>query len=473
MPLTLTLESRALPARDLRVRRAVLREAISRPYELHLDVVLLDPAGFDLDAAIGEELDLVLLDEGAELRRVHGMIAEIDDLADPEADHRSYRLRVVPRMHRLTLVTLQEVHMNVSVPDLFTEKLTSVGLADSVELRLASEHGPRELLVQYREDGLAFVSRLTENEGLSFFFEDRDGRDVVVLTDHGGGFADLGTAPFHGGGARRHVFQLEVKRRAVPGAHIVRDYNYRLPTLDLTAVGEVNGGLAGAVVEQGHHRTPAEAERLARIRAEEVSCRSQVYTGRSALPGLQAGGRITLQGHPRFGELNLLMTSVEHSAVQALGITGGDKEEYSNVFTAVPAERPFRPERVTPRPKMAGLLHGAIMPAPHGDPSFAQLDDQGRYLVRFLFDLWADGKRAASPRLRMAQAHAGAGFGMHMPLKPGTEVVIAFVDGDPDRPLIVGAVPNPITPSPVDGSSPYTHRIRTQTGIVFDLVDGR
>ncbi len=474
MFLDLTLESSAFPTRDFRVRGAVLKEAISRPYALDLDLVLLESDGLDLDAAAGAEVDLVLSRDGAEIRRVHGMIVEIDDLGDPEAEHRTYRLRVAPRMHRLALVSLQEIFLGVSVPELFASKLAAVGLAGDVELRLAEEHAPREMVVQYREDSLAFVSRLAEHEGLSFFFEERDGGDVVVLTDHAGGFVDLGTVRFRGRGERRDVFRLEVTRRALPGAYVVRDYNYRLPTLDLTAVAEVSGGLAGAVVEQGtHHRTPEGAERMARIRAEEVGCRALVYSGESALPGLRAGGRVTLEGHPRFGTLELLVTSVEHTAVQALAGEGEERAQYSNVFRAIPAARPFRPERVTPRPHVAGLVHGIVVPPPNGDPSFAQLDEQGRYVVRFLFDVAGAEDRPASPRLRMAQAHAGPGFGVHLPLKPGTEVVIGFTEGDPDRPVIVGAVPNPVTPSPVDRTGPYTHRIRTQTGIVLDLVDGR
>jgi type VI secretion system secreted protein VgrG len=146
---------------------------------------------------------------------------------------------------------------------------------------------------------------------------------------------------------------------------------------------------------------------------------------------------------------------------------------YANDFRAIPAATPFRPPRVAPRPRVDGVLTGIVEAADAASASkHAHLDDRGRYVVRLLFDPTPPGERPASRPLRMAQAHAGASFGIHFPLKPGVEVLVAFVDGDPDRPVIVGAVPNALTPSPVDARNPTLHRIKTGDGILIELSEG-
>ena len=126
---------------------------------------------------------------------------------------------------------------------------------------------------------------------------------------------------------------------------------------------------------------------------------------------------------------------------------------------------------MTPKPRIAGVLSGRVEPA-EAVGQYAQIDDQGRYTVRFFFDM-ADtaGRRVSSARVRMMQPHSGPGYGMHFPLKPGVEVLIAFVGGDPDRPVIAGSVPNPITASPVTHKNPQMNRIETESGIYINMKD--
>jgi type VI secretion system secreted protein VgrG len=103
--------------------------------------------------------------------------------------------------------------------------------------------------------------------------------------------------------------------------------------------------------------------------------------------------------------------------------------------------------------------------------NYSVLDDHGRYTIRFLFDTAPAGEHKASRPVRMIQPHAGPDYGMHFPLKPGIEVLLAFVNGDPDRPLIVGAVPNPETPSPVRKQNSMMNRIKTVSGILVEMND--
>jgi len=103
---------------------------------------------------------------------------------------------------------------------------------------------------------------------------------------------------------------------------------------------------------------------------------------------------------------------------------------------------------------------------------YAMIDHEGRYTVKFLFDTAPPGEAKASHAVRRIQPAAGPNYGMHFPLRPGVEVVLVFIDGDPDRPLIVGAVPNPVTPTPVDVNSSTKNRIKTESGVLFEIEDG-
>jgi type VI secretion system secreted protein VgrG len=471
------LESSDFPWEDLRIRKLAGTEAISRLFDFELDVVSLDSHGADASALAGASVAIVFERGGLELRRIHGMIAEVDDRLAAHAEARAYRLRIVPRAFRLSLVETQDIFMNAKVPDIIKQKLSLVDLgASDVDFRLVGTYAQREFVVQYKETDLAFVSRLAEHLGISFFFEHGSGHDTMVFTDHAAGFRPIEeaeTVPFRSRGEERDVFDLEVRRRLIPTFYVVRDYNYRTPQLDLTSEQVVSEGYAGGVIEYGgHFKTPAEGKALAQVRAEERQSTQLVYAGRSDLCQLAAGGRVVLEGHPDLGPTEMLVVEVEHHATQVVGGPGtGSEQSYRNTFRATPAGQTYRPPRLTPRPRVSGLLTGVIDAGPTGTTTFAQIDDQGRYTVRFLFDTTAPGERPASRPVRMAQHHVGENYGSHFPLKPGVEVVLGFIDGDPDRPIIVGAVPNPLKPSPIDNRSPKVHRVRTGSGITVDMTD--
>lgn len=182
------LEVKDLDTSSVHVRRLRLRESISRLYALDLDVFVEDGA-VDLDAATGAEATLVITDlHGEERRRVHGMIVEVRDRLDPEIEHRTYGLTIAPRAHRLDMVQTQEVFLDRKVPEIIAAKLQATGLGGAVALRLGASYAAREQTMQYKETDLAFVSRLAEHLGVSFFFEQGDEGDVIVFTDDNGGF---------------------------------------------------------------------------------------------------------------------------------------------------------------------------------------------------------------------------------------------------------------------------------------------
>jgi type VI secretion system secreted protein VgrG len=461
----------------LKVYKLSGRETISQLFNFDVEVVCPKEAGVDGHALTGQDAQIVLEQDGVELRRIHGMVAEVHDLLANLLNHRAYRLRIVPRAFRLTLVETEEISMNMSVPDIIKHKLELVGLSGGdVELRLIGSYAPREFVVQYHETDFAFICRLAEHLGISFFFEHQDGQDTMVFTDNVAGFKPAAGAEavhFRERGEHRDVFEIEARSKLVPSVYVARDYNYRQPLLDLTSEHVLPTGYAGGVIEHGgHFKTPAEGKALAQVRAEERQATQLVYVGKSDLGALGAGARCMLEGHPHLDSLDLLLVEVEHLVTPAVGGSSGSEQHrnYVNTFRATPGQQTYRPPRVTPKPRIGGLVTGIVDAGPGGSGKSAQIDDQGRYMVRILFDTGAAGGVSSRP-VRMIQNHAGANYGTHFPLKPGIEVLIAFVNGDPDRPVIVGAVPNPLTPSPVAASNRSTHRIKTQEGILFDLVD--
>jgi type VI secretion system secreted protein VgrG len=455
------MELEAEPSTSVEIAELEGREAISKLFELHVLAVM--NGSLNTAALIGTNATLVFEREGKEVRRLHGMIASANDRLDTETQQSSYRFTIVPRAYRMALQETIDIFMDMAIPEIIEKKLSLIGLqkGKDYELRLQGTYVAREFVVQYKETDLAFISRLTEHYGIGFCFE-HDGRDIMVFSEGNVGFQPIvggGAAQFRPRGDPIDVFQLEVTQRLVPTKYIVRDYNYRTPQVDLTAEAEVKERHDGKVVEYGaHYKTPEEGAKIAQIRIEEQVAKQQVLVGRSDLPTLSAGAKFKLDGHP-WGDLGLLITEVVHDAKQVALGSGDGQRRYTNTFHAIPVDTIYRPPRVTPKPKVHGVLTGVIDAA--SAEKYAVLDDQGRYRVKLLYDTADAGEGQASRPIRMMQPHSGAGYGMHFPLRGGVEVLIVCVDGDPDRPIIAGTVPNPQTASPVVAGNAPRNVIRT------------
>jgi type VI secretion system secreted protein VgrG len=462
------------------VARVVGREEISSLFELEVTIVVPPGGAFDADQALAAEVDLVFTRGGHVVRRLHAIVAGVDDLLLSRSAHRSLRLHLRPRLERLALVETQAVFLATTVPALVAHKLELAGFVADVDFRfaLSGKYPQRDIVVQYRETDLAFVSRITEHVGISFSFEhvERDGAwiDRVVFTDQTGDFPVVEGGPsvrFVEEGDRRGIVALEARRRMMPSFWAVQDYDERYPTVDLLAVHERDAEGGGVIDYAPHVTTPEEARALVEVRAQEREALCRHHVGESHLPELAAGSRFELADHPAVEDgTGFLVVAVEHEVAQVTGLSGCDASTYRNRFRAVRSSTTYRPARKTPRPRVHGVLTGMIAAAaPDASGAIAHLDDGGRYRVRFLFDNTARDRPAPSHPIRQLQHHAGAGYGTHFPLKPETEVQIAFHDGDPDRPMIVGAVPNAVTPSPVSARDADKHRIKTAAGVLIEM----
>ncbi|HEY4116698.1 MAG TPA: type VI secretion system tip protein TssI/VgrG [Byssovorax sp.] len=461
----------------LRVRKLRGREAIGQLFSFELEAACDLEHDLPSDAKIGQEVSVVFEVDGAEVRRVHGVLSELRAHLGA-ADRATIDLVVVPRATRLGLVATQEIFLGQSVPDILAVKLQRQGFdATDYELRLLGKYAAREFVMQIGETDLAFMSRLVEHEGISFFFEHDDAKDRIVFTDHPAGFRALTSPaelPFHPAGETGGVFAVDRLEAIAPTSHIVQDYNYRTPLVELSACSDVPGGNGGGVVEYGGHpSTPAEAEQLALVRAEERRSRQLVYQGKTGTLTLSAGAKLTVTDVPTVSSPSTwLLVEVTHDAHAPLfgEIAPGDAH-YENTFRAVPEGFTYRPPRVTPRPRVTGVVTGVVQPGPDGEVGgVAQIDADGRYIVALHLDTAELGAQKSSHPMRMAQPFAGPSYGMHFPLRRGTEVLVAFANGDPDRPLILGALYNAASPNPVVAAGASKHQLRGSTGAMFEFV---
>lgn len=423
--------------------------------------------------------------------KMAGMICSIQ--SRQERHHSEYFLRFVPRLWLTTLSTTSEVFLGKRPDDIITKKLKDANLEDdwfrfqlstSFENVWKAVEDKDRYIVQYEESDYDFICRLCEHWGIFFFFEhDEEKGDVVVFSDTPDAYraADAPrTTRVVDRGDRVGVYALESRRTVIPKQYAVRDYNHRHPHLDVQAdkVVDAAPGAMGRVYEFGPHVKNREAAKyFAQVRTQEAAVRGFEFVGEADCPWFSAGLHVRFEADTFFerGQRDFLLTEVYHHTVQPVfGMAGDESEEaYRTEFHAIPIETPFRPPLLTPKPKVNGLLVGVINDLSQGE--LGAIDDDGKYDVAFMFDEAPieRGKRKSRP-IRMAQPSAGDRRGLHLPLRDGVEVVVGCVNGDPDRPIILGAVPNPRMPDDVTAKNRETSALVTnRTALYIDDQDPR
>lgn len=405
-------------------------------------------------------------------RTVYGIVTEITDAARASGMSMIYELRVQPRIAKLAHQSGMHLHADSSVPDILAAVLTRAGFQRDLDFvfRLTGSYPKRSFALQFNESDLDFLTRLAEHWGIGFFFEHTEGRDVLVFTD-GDPLWKRGAVPvlpFNGDGEKLGITEIRSRRTRLPSRYVLRDYNADTPDADWSRSITLDGGDGTQTVEYAaNFESLDEAALLLKARADALMAAERLFTGVCAEAVVDAGTLIQIDGHPGMDGVWLAVTLVECDYTRPLG--GGQGEDRMTVrFTAALSGRNVRPERRTPKPRMDGLLAGVI--EPESDPTYAKLDEQGRYKVRLLIDDPAENP-APFARVRMAQPHGGQGYGVHLPLRPGTEVVLAFLNGDPDRPVIAGVVPNARLVSPIDQTNNTSNVIRTGGGNQIALED--
>jgi type VI secretion system secreted protein VgrG len=460
-----TFMSSALPD-DVRVIAFRGVEALSRPFEY--EIFLRTASAPDIDLVDATLASATLTVEHAELdpHQTHGVLRALE-VVHHAGDEAIVRVELVPRLWLLSQSVHSRVFTDKSAVDVAKEVFDLAGLGgDEVSFALHDELDPEEHITQYRESDLAFVTRWLEREGIFYYFDCSGDVARAVFVDANPGKKlreePVPCVPYFGRGgddvtSRVCFDKARLLRSAKPAAVKLKDYDYLKPKLAVAGEAAVFDRSPATVSEFGDRFfTPAAGERLARIRAEAMRAHEELLVAEGGLSHVRPGYELAIEEHPwadynqAYLAMRVEVTGMQRStlgeiAASMLGIE--QRETVRTRLVALPAKTPYRPERKASWPR----IHAQELAVVDGesDGEYAQLDAEGRYKVRFLFDEGdgADGK--ASTWVRMMQPHGGNPEGFHFPLRKGTEVVVTFLGGDPDRPIICGTVPNAENPSPV------------------------
>ncbi len=452
-------QSDALSGVSLLVHQFSGRESLSRPFEFQIDLVCDDPA-LDLEAPIGQPACLTLrgrLFDGSHYSRyIHGVIERFIQIGAGRRQSR-YQATLVPTIKPMAYTRNSRIFQKQSGPDV-TQKVLKDDkvLSDWVSPMLHGSYSPRDYCVQYQESDLDYIQRLWEEEGIFYFFEHENDKDKLVLGDGAHAFSDL---PVYSATQLRDkphlyeecLFEFRAESAMRPGATVLRDFKFKQPMLEMEATAQADKFTDYKMYFfPGEYVDPALGKQYAQLRLEELQCQKSRYVGAGSVRAMLPGYKFSLLGHRRDDcNQEYLIVSVEHHGTQptALGEEGEATQEasYQNHVECIPAKVPFRPARKTARPNIPGV-QTAVVVGPPGEE--IHCDDHGRVKVKFHWDRDPSRDDKSSCWIRVSQPWGGAGQGGMFIPRIGQEVVIQFLEGDPDRPLIVGRVYNGENPVP-------------------------
>ncbi|MGA2434937.1 MAG: type VI secretion system tip protein VgrG, partial [Bryobacteraceae bacterium] len=449
-----------LGADKLLLRSFTGHEQISRLFRFELDL-LSEDTNIDFDKIVGQNVTFSIKQfDATKQRHFNGYVSRFAQLPNEERlSH--YKAEVVPWPWFLTRTADCRIFQNLSVPDIVQKVFKQFGFQD-FELQLQGDYDAWEYCVQYRETALNFVMRLLEEEGIFFFFRHEKTKHTLVLGDSPSAHKpcpDQSKARYEralGQFSQRvedGVFEWRIEQEMRTGKYAQTDYNFETPSTSLLA------SVDSQINQGGNHRFetfdyPGEYEKRnqgdewAKVRMEEEEAVHAVVTGESDIRTFVSGFKFELSQHDRRDQNGTyLLTSVVHSGEQGglySGAGSGDAK-YSNRFTAIPFAVRFRPLRLTPKPAVRGL-QTAVVVGPDGEEIYT--DKYGRVKVKFYWDRAPQANEKSSCWIRVSHLWAGKNWGAISIPRIGQEVIVDFLEGDPDRPIITGRVYNAIEMPP-------------------------
>ncbi|MEI9411973.1 type VI secretion system tip protein VgrG [Mesorhizobium salmacidum] len=364
-----------------------------------------------------------------------------------------YEATVRPWLWFLGNTTDCRIFQNMTAVEIIEKIFSKYGIA-KFEKRLQGSYPSREYCVQYDESDLDFVQRLLEHEGIFYFFEHDEGKHTLVLCD---AMSKLKPAPgyekvlynFEGHGSRRDIEYITewIPASTVrPGAYVHTDYDFEKPGADLMAKSAQPFGHKEASGENyrqpGAHLDVGRGDKIAGIRREELQAVHQHSTAVGTVRGLFSGCKFTLESFPRDDQnQDYLVVSAEYRLFDPGYRTQNDahNENFKVVLGVAPTKLPYRPPRITPRPIMRGPQTATVV-GPSGEEIFT--DKYARVKVQFHWDRLGKKDQNSSCFVRVSQSWAGSGWGFIQIPRIGQEVIVDFIEGDPDLPIITGRVYN-------------------------------
>ena len=421
------------------------------------EVELFSRSPVEPASVVGRGCAITLANELGE-RFVAGIVTRFVRIATSHAgSERRYRAVVESGWAILRYGRRSRVHQHVTVPDLVKKVLTDAGYpASQIDCRLGEPHAEREYVVQWLESDLSFIRRLCEEEGLFFFSEVTDAGEKFVLADTSSS-ADAFPDPVivtDGGGLAQNAlvaWQARVMTQRLPGKVTLRDHNPAKPAAVLT--GSASGGVAieketEVYLAPGRFTSPSEGEARAKTKLSILRALSKRISFETSALALAPGHLVTLEHGADFagtpaveGEYFVISVELAGGPEPGESTTGVGRDRV--IVEAIPKDTPYRLQEVTPRPRIAGVQAARVTGPPGAE---IHPDDAGRVFVRFFWDQYGPDDDKSSLPVRVVQPNAPGS--MVLP-RVGWEVAVAFEDGDPDRPYVLGRVYNSKSPPPV------------------------
>jgi type VI secretion system secreted protein VgrG len=422
-------------------------EAISQLFAYEIEMLSLDHA-ISAESLIGRSVTMTITSEAAKQRAIHGLVAQLRIGPVVGRDLRLYSARIVPWLWYLQHTTDCRIFQHLSIPEIIEQVFGTYGFTDFEISVSRGDYQKLDFCVQYRESAFHFISRLMEEVGMFYFFRHEDDRHVLVIADKNVSFRPLPDpqliyAP--GNLQSGHITRWEHCYDFRPGRWSQKDFNFEKPSLDLSTTEKTVLKLRNAqTIERfdypGRYFDKDLGGKLTRTLMEAEEAAHHAVQGSGNYPCLDAGGKFTLASHPcEDSKTAYVVRRVRHDAVEPSYLNQDEPSRYENSFQAIPHDVPFKPLRVTERP----FVHGpqtAIVVGPPGEKIFT--DKHGRVRVQFHWDRYGKHDDKSSCWIRVSHAWAGRGWGdVNLP-HVGHEVIVSFLEGDPDRPLVTGRVYN-------------------------------
>lgn len=443
-------------------------EAISDMFVYQVDAVLMVSSQNVSGALLGESVTLRIglppksSDDAPPALR-NGVVVNCTRVTDAGKAN-LFRLVIMPWTWFLTRSSNCKIFQSMTAPDIIKTTFSSLGFS-AFNQSLQSSYTALDYCVQYRETYFNFVSRLMEFNGIYYFFTHANGAHTLQIVDTNSAcpaLAGKSDIPFgqYADGRSAGLQQWDMRHEIQPGMFTYSDFNYMQPTQNQTGKVTNASGATQSNLEMfdfpGGFFDASVASTIASIRMQEMQSDYEVYSGLTADWNVLAGNYFNLTGHPTSAmNKKYLITAVEFEASQsdpaagerkASGAgDGGGALKYSAHINAIDFKQSYRPKRKTPKPIISGP-QTAFVSGPSGNEIYT--DSQGRIKVQFHWDRYGQADQNASCWIRVAQLWAGKGWGTLFLPRIGQEVVVEFVDGDPDRPLVTGCVYNAVNVPP-------------------------
>jgi type VI secretion system secreted protein VgrG len=399
-------------------------------------------------------------DDAKEKRYFHGLISSFsaDRLVEfGEISVRLYEAEVVPWWWFTKINTNCRVFQEKTAPQIVEQVMKDSGYTD-YKLSLKGTYAKQDYCIQYQESDYAFASRLMEQHGIFYYFLHDDKKHTMVMADAASGYADAAVSPINfddADGAFQSIASWKRRYSTHVGKATLDDYDFESPATLVSAT-EKTKSKVGILKDSEQYEYAAgflkvpDGKALALARIEEREADHQIIFGRSNIVDMAPGHKFKLAEHPVQAECGKYVTiSVHHQATEPLfaSASGGNQEAYSNAFECAPAEIPLRPRRLTPRPLMTGPQSAKVVGAKGQE---ILTDKYGRVKIQFPWDREGKYDDKSSCFVRVAQSWAGAKRGFQFTPRVGDEVLVEFMNGDPDRPIVTGSVYN------ADNMPPWT-----------------